>query len=126
MKVPTKNTSGYAVCKLLYARHQMTTGEIVSELRDRFVRATIIDKLLEMEDIGQLVRVRDALLLAVPIRRHFEQCEIDARPPAPPTTTVATGPQPRPFKPLTGYKLSRDGMREGAGDFRNWPSRHLP
>ena len=125
MKIPSKNTCAYAVCKIIYTQGGKTTGELTSALVDRFVRNTIIDKIAEMVSNHVLVREGDQHFNAVPITRHFEQCEIDLLPKLAPLGNMATPREARPFRPLTSYKLPRDGAREGADDHRKHKSRHF-
>lgn len=123
MRIPSKNTCSYAICKIIYANGAKADGDIMRELKDRFVRQTMLDKIAEMLDSGMLVRSAAGLNIATPISRYFEQCE--AAPARAPAGVMATTRVAQEFKPLRGYKLPVDGAREGADDHRKYASRHF-
>jgi hypothetical protein len=126
MKFPTKNTCAFAILELIYNGGMKTKGQIIRHFHDRFVRDTTTEKIEELLNNGQLLMEKHGLTISVLVRRHFEQCEVDMLPAKPVTTTVASPRTVKPFTPMTGYKLNRDGTRPGAADHRNWKSRHLP
>ncbi|MEJ7804366.1 MAG: hypothetical protein WKG03_00375 [Telluria sp.] len=114
-----------AIAKAIYLSGPTTPANILDELQDRFVRFTVQDKIVDMISSGTLVREGEKLALAVGLRRHFEQCDSDLDAPVKPTGVMATSRAPKPFTPLAGYSLPRDGARDGADDHRKYKSRHF-
>ena len=125
MKIPSKNTSAYAVCRIIFKQGPRTQGELVSDLANRFKRVTLTEKVAEMVSIGTLIRTKDTLDIAPAMRRFFDESDAALAPPPKPQGARATARITRPFRPLTGYILPLDGAREGAADHRNYKSRHF-
>jgi len=126
MKIPAPHTCAHAILESVYLGGEKTKGQLVRLLDGRFVRQTAEDKINELIINGMLVAVDGNMRISIPVRRYFEQCEMDRLDLPKSTGSVATPRIAKPFQPLTGYKLNRAGMRPGADDYRNWPSRHLP
>lgn len=126
MKIPAPHTCAHAILESIYLSGEKTKGQLVRLLDGRFVRQTTEEKINEMVINGMLVAVDGNMRISIPVRRYFDQCEDERAGTKTPTGTMATYREPKPFKPLTGYKLDRDGMRPGSNDYRNWPSRHIP
>jgi hypothetical protein len=126
MKFPSTRTCAYAILEAIHLDGDKTRGQIMRLLTPRFARSTTEDKIAELLVNGQLIQHGDALALSLAVRRHFDQCEIDAQPDEPVITSTAGPREARPFTPLKVKKIDRNGMRPGSEDFRSWPSRHLP
>lgn len=127
MKIPPRNTCAHAICKLIYTTGPRTKGQLVGDLAKRFQRNTVEGKVDDLSS-SKLIRPSDeGFHLDARMLRHFDQCEADLRPARPIAKPPAATPRVAPaFRPLSNYRLPLDGTRDGAGDFRQIPSRHMP
>lgn len=124
MKLPTRNTFAMAVCKSIYLDGTDTPDAIAADLEAGYGNARVKAKVHEMITTGQILMVHGKLSLSIPVLRHMEDIDPALADKGPPAPVVLPAPA-RPFKPLVGYKLPIDGMREGAADHRKWKSKHL-
>ena len=124
MKIPSKNTCAYAICKFVYKNGPSTGGDLKCELYKRFSRDCIEGKIADLISAGML-RHSDKYDLSMATRKFFEDTDPELMPRAPAPGIPAPSRVVRPFTPLAGYKLPINGAREGAADHRQFKSRHF-
>ena len=126
MKLPLRNTCAHAICKSIYTDGPRTLGELTSDLSKKYQRKTINEKVSDMASEGTIIAVHGLYSNDPRVIRHFDQSEKHLEPAQPTSLSPVASPRVVPaFKPMTGYRLPLDGARVGAGDHRQYKSRHF-
>ena len=125
MIIPTKKTCAHAISERIYKAGAQTLSDLTTYFASRYQRKTLVVNLCNMVSEGILEKSQGSYTITIPMRNYFDLLE-DDKPAAPPRlTSFATARQVKPFQPLSNYVLPRDGNRPGAGDHRQYKSKHF-
>lgn len=121
--IPGIRSVAYAVLRYVYDNYAASRKQIASDLP--YQQKSIQEAIKELVINNQLIHSGRNLIASKYVTRYFDQLGIEPAQPA--TTSIATPPPLRQFKPLDTqrYRLSSEGVRPGSNDHKAIPSRML-
>jgi hypothetical protein len=122
MKLPSHGTAVYKLTKHIYDNGAQTTHQLDIKFDGVISHESLIKMLSNNVKLGRLDKGSRGYTISQEMLDALEGRE--PKPAAKAEVAIVDMPVPRPFKPMTNYKVSALGTREGSNEYLEWKSRH--